>query len=99
MSKRQAKTFPFGDNGECFRNLKGSEIAEFLELQEKLQSDDKALVDVYAYIMCKCLCNSEGERVFTDAEMDECREQDFGELKTLAETVMDNIGLVDEIKN
>ncbi len=98
MSKRKAKTFPFGE-GEHFRNLRGSEISEFLELQETLQQDKGALVDVYAYIMCKCLCEEDGKRVFDDSEMDECKEQDFSDLKALAEAVMENIGLVEEIKN
>lgn len=98
MSKRKPKIYPFNGD-EFFRNLLGSEIPEFLSLQQGVTEDNSKIVEVYAFIMCKCLCDSEGIRIFEDEEIELCRNEDFGDLKRLAEKVLDNMDLGEEVKN
>ena len=97
MRKRKVKVYQFGD--EFFIRMKGSQIAKFKELSGMIKTNESAVVDAYAYVLCNCLTDSQGVRVFSDDEMDDVKDEDFSDLIDFGNAVLSKMDLGGEAKN
>jgi hypothetical protein len=55
-------------------------------------TDDKALAG-FRYVVCKCLVNENGSRVFEDKDQERMQGVDFDSMQTLANEILEFSGL------
>lgn len=97
LGKKVIKVTVAGE--ECYiRPMNGGKIAaRVIELMRNIASEPHTYLEMGALLVCVCLCDSEGKRLYGNDQVDEIREEassDF--LKEFIELALDISGLGEE---
>jgi hypothetical protein len=80
------------------RTLNGGKAsARVIELMHKIGTEPQNILELGALMVCLCLCDENGKRVYSDDQIEEIREEaSIGYLKEFTEKALEVSGLGDD---